>query len=86
MFTNMGGRVNPTPTAVAEISVVAKGIYRLVFSRVAGKACVGVYGEVCFFTRAIRPCPSRIYFGRLFYYPKGINYETDNLSQPARGV
>ena len=58
MFTNMGGRVNPTPTAVAEISVVAKGIYRLVFWRVAGNACVGGYGEVCFFAGAIRPFPS----------------------------
>ena len=37
-------------------------------------------------TRAIRPCPSRIYFGRLFYYPKEINYETDNLPQLARSV
>ena len=58
MFTNEGGRVNPTLTAVAEISVVAKGIYRLVFWRAAGSACVGVHGEVCFFASAIRPCPS----------------------------
>jgi len=58
MFTNKGGRVIPTPTAGEEISVVAKGIYRLVFWRVAGNACVGVYGEVCSFARAIRPCPS----------------------------
>lgn len=40
MFTYKGGRVNPIPTSVAEISLVAKGNYRLVFWRVAGNGGV----------------------------------------------